>query len=104
MKTEMDWLNEVEIEDLLDGDLRLIHDVCGKNVLFPLVANFSKMNLYINNRFLPEAKKRYIRKVYDRNIDGHAKILSHQLDMSIRSVFEALEETEPQDDRQGRLL
>jgi hypothetical protein len=59
---KFDWLKGIEIADLLTGDLQLIHEWCGRDVLLALWEHCGSMTLYISQKPLVEAKKRFIRK------------------------------------------
>ncbi|HBE45725.1 MAG TPA: hypothetical protein DDW17_09885 [Deltaproteobacteria bacterium] len=84
---DLNWVIEVGIEDLLEGDLKLVYEWCGLDVLLSLLANFPSMTLYISTKPLTEAKKRYIRKHYNgKNI----KELCALLDCSERFVYEVM--------------
>ncbi len=82
------WLREIEIEDLLDKDIKMIHDHCGMDVLIAMLVNFPSMGLYISTRPLTEAKKRYIKKHHNGN---NTKELCRLLDVSERFVYDVLE-------------
>jgi hypothetical protein len=85
----LDWVRDVGIEDLLFGDLQLIHEWCGLDVLLCLLTHFPRMNLYISTKPLTEAKKRYIRQHFNgRNL----KELCSLLDVSERFVYEVMGE------------
>ncbi|NTU42936.1 MAG: hypothetical protein HGA78_07765, partial [Nitrospirales bacterium] len=100
-----DWITEVELEDLLEGDAALIHDHCGLDVLLSLLENLPGITLYLSEKPLFEAKKRYIRKVFDRtNPQASAKALAIKLKVSERFVYEALATTDKKDDRQQSMF
>jgi Mor family transcriptional regulator len=83
----MDWIREVEIEDLLERDTQLIAEYCGIDVLLKLWECLPGLNLYISTKPLIEAKKRYIRKFYDgKNVKQIALILG----VSERFVYEVI--------------
>lgn len=84
----LSWLREIEIEDLLDKDVKLIHDHCGMDVLIAMLVNFPSMGLYISTRPLTEAKKRYIKKYHN---GANTKDLCRLLDVSERFVYDVLE-------------
>lgn len=84
----LSWLKEIEIEDLLDKDVKMIHDHCGMDVLITMLANFPSMGLYISTKPLTEAKKRYIKKHHNGK---NTKELCRLLDVSERFVYDVLE-------------
>ncbi len=83
------WVKEVEIDDLLDKDMKMVHDHCGVDMAIALWENFACMNIYVSTKPLDKIKKRYIKKHCNgRNI----KDLCRLLDVSERFVYEVLEE------------
>lgn len=75
--------------DLLDGDLQLIADFCGLDVLFILWKELPSLTLYISLKPLEAAKKRYIIKSHDgRNTKRLAKLLN----CSEKFIYETLKQ------------
>jgi len=97
----LEWLNEIDIEDLLTNDSRLIYEHCGLDVLMKLWECLPGLNLYISTKPLVEAKRKYIRKFYN---GANVKQLALKLDVSERFVYESLQQTDSRDDRQERLI
>lgn len=97
----LDWIKDIDFEDLLEKDTRLIAEHCGADVLLSLWANLPSVSLFISTRPLQEARKRYIRQYYTGPDD--VKKFAARLGCSEKFVYEALSQTGP-DDRQGRLL
>jgi Mor family transcriptional regulator len=97
----MNWIKDIDIEDLLTNDSQLIYEHCGMDVLIKLWECIPGLNLYISTKPLVEAKKRYIRKFYN---GANAKQLAIKLDVSERFVYEALQQTDAKDERQGKLI
>ncbi len=83
----MDWIKEIEIDDLLVGDTKLIAEYCGLDTLIKLWENLPSMSLFISTRPLTEAKRRYIRKYYDGT---NAKRLAALLEISERFVYDVV--------------
>lgn len=101
----MDWIKEIEFEDLLENDPALIFAHCGPEVLFALWQNLPGITLYLSEKNLFEIKRRYIRKYYCKdNPACNAKGLAVKLKVSERFVYEALSATDVKDDRQGKLI
>jgi len=92
------WLDHVEIEDLLTGDMKLVYEWCGMEVLKSLFEHFSSMTLYVSTKPLNEAKKRYIKKVYNRH---NMKELCSLLEVSERFVYETIAETRHVEGQEG---
>jgi hypothetical protein len=88
-KKRLSWLKDVEISDLLTGDLQFIEESCGRDILLTLLENFPKMTLYISTKPIDQAKKRYVRKYYDGK---NTKELCRVLDCSERFIYESLAE------------
>jgi len=83
----LDWLKEIEFTDLLDGDAALIAQECGVDTLIKLWESFSGMMLYISQKPINKAKKRYIMKFYNgRNVHS----LAVKLKISERFIFNTL--------------
>lgn len=95
------WIREIEFEDLLEKDAELIHAHCGLEVLCNLWQNLPGITLYLSEKSLFEIKKRYIRKHHDGT---NVKKLAALLQVSEKFVYEALAETDKKDDRQGKLI
>jgi hypothetical protein len=87
--SSLDWLKEIEIEDLLENDVKFIHECCGLEMLLALWENFPKMTLHISTKPLTLAKKRYIKKHFNGK---NVKDLCRLLEVSERFVYEAAEE------------
>lgn len=85
----MDWLREIEIKDLLTGDVALIEEACGLDILIQLWEKLPSINLFISTKPLREARKRYIRKFYD---GSNVKNLAQMLNCSERFVWETIGE------------
>lgn len=82
---KLDWLDDVEFEDILTGDMKLIRDRCGMDVLKKLLAGVPKIHVYMSEKPLVEAQKRYIEKYYKQ---GNAKEIAAILGVSERFVYD----------------
>ncbi|HBE44257.1 MAG TPA: hypothetical protein DDW17_02080 [Deltaproteobacteria bacterium] len=100
-KNSLEWVREVGIEDLLDGDLKLVYEWCGLDTLLTLLTHFPSMSLYISTKPLTEAKKRYIRKHYNRK---NIKELCSLLEVSERFIYDAVSDLSPVEARQDKLF
>jgi hypothetical protein len=76
----LDWVRDVEIEDLLDKDVKLVYDHCGLDILIKLWEEFPSMPIYMSTSPLNQIKERYI-----------IKELCRLLDVSERFVYKVLE-------------
>lgn len=83
-KSKLDWLEEIEFEDLLTGDMKLIAERCGQDVLKSLMEKVPKIHVYMSEKPLVEAQKRYIAKNYKQ---GNAKEIAAKLGVSERFVY-----------------
>jgi Mor family transcriptional regulator len=83
----LSWLNEIEFEDLLDGDLELIYRYCGKDILIALWAGMPSIAIYLSTKPLEEAKKRYVRKHFN---GSNIKELAIELGMSESQVYNVI--------------
>lgn len=90
----MDWIKEMEFEefeDILTGDVKLIYDVCGPEVLFTLWQNLPGISLYLSEKSLFQIKRRYIIKFYNKNDPVYnAKALATKLGVSEKFVYETI--------------
>lgn len=92
----LEWLKEIEFEDLLTNDTALVATYCGLDVLIKLWEELPSMNLFVSTKPLIEAKRRYIEKYYD----GHnAKKLAKILSCAERFVYDVV--SKRQNGRQG---
>lgn len=91
----LEWLKEIEFEDLLTNDTALIATYCGLDVLIKLWEELPSINLFISPKPITEAKKRYIEKYYD----GHnTKKLAKVISCSERFIYDVV--SKKQDERQ----
>lgn len=100
----LEWLKDIKIADLLDNDTALIYEACGESVLFMLWEKLPNMPLYISERPLNDAKRRWIRKKFSeahkKGEQLDVKRTARILDVSTRFVELALATTEKKDERQ----
>lgn len=80
----LDWLDEIDLDDILTGDMKIIRDRCGMDVLKSLLANIPKINIYLSEKPLVQAQKRYIEKHYH---SMPTKQIAVRLGVSERFVF-----------------
>jgi len=85
MSNNLEWLDRIEFEDLLTSDMKLIAERCGIDVLKSLLANLPKLHIYMSERPLVEAQKRYIDRFYRQ---GNAKEIAANLGVSERFVYQ----------------
>lgn len=84
MANKLDWLEEIEYRDLLTGDMKLIDERCGPEVLKALMEKVPKIHVYMSEKPIVEAQKRYIAKHYKQ---GNAKEIAAKLGVSERFVY-----------------
>ena len=88
-KRDLSWLDEIKIDDLLEGDTLLICEALGKDLLKKLWEELPGISLYLSTKPLVAAKKRYVHLHFNgRNV----KELSLLLDVSERFVYGVIEE------------
>jgi Mor family transcriptional regulator len=87
MPGKLAWLADIEIEDLLSGDVKLVHDHCGRDVLISLWENLPSINIYVSKKPLEEAKARYIRKHFDGD---NVKALAVTLGVSEGFIYKVI--------------
>ena len=83
------WLKDIDFEDLLDNDAKLVENACGRDVMLKIWTQLPSIQIYTGGRWINEARKRYIYKHYDgTNINE----LAVKLNISSRFVKAALKE------------
>jgi len=83
----MNWAQQIDIEDLLEGDARLIYEHCGEDVLLPLLDAFAGKSMYLRAEVVTRMKKRYIQ---EKSGELTAKELAIRLDASEEFVYDIL--------------
>lgn len=83
----MDWIEEIDFEEDLEGDMKLIYETIGREAVLQLWKELPGMNIYISTKALNRAKERYIQKHYDGK---NTKKLAVALKVSERFVNGAL--------------
>lgn len=87
--SDLDWLDEIQYDDLLTSDLKLILQEAGPTVLKILLSRLPSINIYLTTRPLDEAKKRYI---LDNYTGRNAKALAIKLNCSERFIHKVAAE------------
>jgi len=83
----MQWAEQIDIEDLLEGDARLVYEHCGEDVLLALLDAFAGKSMYLRAEIVTEMQKRYIREHAGRLT---AKELAVRLGVSKEFVYDTL--------------
>lgn len=89
MPNNLDWLDEIEWEDLLNSDMRLIKDKLGEQVLKGLLIELKSIHLYVTDKPINEARKRYIDRFYNGR---NAKELAIRLGVSEQFIYKTNKE------------
>jgi len=89
MANNLDWLEEIEFKDLLTGDMKLIADRCGEDVLKALMEKVPKIHVYMSEKPLVEAQKRYIAEHFKQ---GNAKEIATKIGVSEMFVYKTHKE------------
>ena len=101
----MDWIKEIEYEDLLTKDAQLVFEHCGLETLMIMWEQLPGITIYLGEESLFALRRRYIRKFYDKDsYEFGVKKLAAKLRVSESFVYDALALTEEKDDRQQNLL
>jgi len=83
----MQWAKHIDIEDLLEGDARLVYEHCGEDVLLALLDAFAGKSMYLRAEIVTRMQKRYIR---EHQGEFTAKELAVRLDVSKEFVYDTL--------------
>ncbi len=86
----MNWIKELserEIQEALEGDLQLVYEHCGLDILCLIWQNFSGLNIYVSTKPLRALQKIYIKKYYN----GHnIKEIAIKLGVSEKFVYNVI--------------
>ena len=88
-RSRYEWLKEVEIADLLDGDMQMVYEFCGIDTLVKLYEHFLSINIYVSGKPLDRIKRRYVQKYFTGN---NVKALCVKLGASERFIYDVIEE------------
>jgi Mor family transcriptional regulator len=87
---DLNWIDDIDdLSEVLDKDTRLIAKTCGIDVLKTLWQHVPGVTLYISERGLNEARKRYIWKHAD---GSNTHELCVKLGVSESFVYKAMQE------------
>lgn len=89
MSNNLEWIKQIEYDDLITGDMKLIAERCGEDVLFSLLSNIPSIHVYLSEAPLNAARRRYIEKYYRQ---GNAKELAVTLNVSEYFVYKVQRE------------
>ncbi len=92
------WLEKIDVNKYLKGDVELIYNECGMEVLLQLWDKLPSLNLYISTKCLQECKRAYIKEHYDGR---NAKSLAAELKVSERFVLKVVSRTELRRKKRG---
>ena len=62
MSDSLSWARQIDFEDLLERDARLLYEHCGEEVLLPVLATFRGESLYLDASVLRAMQRRFIRE------------------------------------------
>lgn len=88
---KLDWMKDTEIEDLLDGDARLIYRKCGREVLIKLWEAMPSVFIYLSTKPVNKARRRYIEQHFTGD---NVRELALKLDVSAQFVYSAVQKSE----------
>lgn len=86
---KLDWLDDIDFEEILTGDMKLIAKQCGMDVLKSLLANLPSIHVYLSRRPLEDAARIYIEKHYN---GSNAKDLAAILNVSEMFIYKCNKE------------
>ena len=99
------WITEVEFEDLLENDVRLVYEHCGLYTLLNLWHNLPGLTIYISEKSYFDVKRRYIKKYFRRDDpERNVKALAAKLGVSEKFIYDAIGSTEEKEERQVKLI
>lgn len=91
----MEWTKDIDIEPHLEGDLKLIYEHCGEDVLLALLDKLGGMQLYLRTEPVRAMKKEYVRENLGRLT---AKEIAARLEVSQEFVYDTVRNDEPDED------
>ena len=83
----MHWTKAIDIEEHLEGDLQLIYEHCGEDVLLALLDRLKGMQLYLRAEPVRAMKKAYVR---ERSGELTVKEIAARLEVSQEFVYDTL--------------
>jgi Mor family transcriptional regulator len=86
---DLSWLDDIEIEDLMDKDLSLVYMYLGKDTVRRLWETLPSISIYVSTKPLEKAKRRYVRKFFTGD---NVKELCVLLDVSESFIYKVIEE------------
>jgi hypothetical protein len=99
----MNWAQQIDFEDQLKGDARLVYEHCGEDVFLALIDAFAGKSMYLRAEVVTAMKKRYIR---ERRGELTVKELAVRLDVSDQFVYDTLRAKQggEQDEKENSLF
>jgi len=91
MPDSLSWARDIEFEDLLERDARLLYQHCGEEVLLSVLATFRGESLYLDASVLRAMQQRFIRQ---KAGELTVKELALTLGVSREFVYEVLRSDE----------
>ena len=83
------FLSDISIEDMPNGDLKMVAEICGMDVAVKLLKELGGINIYIPQNGLRAVMRRYVKKQFNGR---NAKDLANELGISLTSVYRLLKE------------
>jgi hypothetical protein len=83
----MQWTKDIDIEEHLKGDLQLICEHCGEDVLLALLDRLKGMQLYLRAKPVREMKRAYVR---ERSGKLTAKEIAARLEVSQEFAYDMM--------------
>lgn len=84
---DLSWMDGIDIEPFLDGDMATVYGACGEATLMSLWSGVPSMTLYVSTKAINEAKRVYIQRHFNGK---NGKDLALFLEVSEKFVQETL--------------
>jgi Mor family transcriptional regulator len=85
----LSWVRDIEVEDLLDNDAKLVFEHCGLEVFVALWEALPSISIHVSSKPLNRLRQRYIKKHFN---GSNVKELCLLLDCSERFFYDTLEQ------------
>jgi hypothetical protein len=89
MGKSLQWIKDIDVENLLDKDTKLVFENCGLDVLIALWEALPSISIHLSGRPLDRLRRCYIKKYFN---GSNVKSLCVLLDCSERFFYDTLEE------------
>lgn len=84
----MEWMKEITIQDMPNGDMRLVAELCGVEIAVKLMEQLGGVNIYIPKLLEKRLMEAYVQRHYT---GSNAKELAIKMGKSVRFVYGLVE-------------